>query len=760
MAEKPTYEELAQRVKELEAEKLHAQLEKKSSTKSSQWLAGHIHAKAPLEAATTNIDLGSIINVDEIQSIMDDFFSLTGMVTAILDLNGKVIEATGWQDICTKFHRVNPLTANNCTESDLFLAKNLKAGEFVSYKCKNGLSDVVTPLYIGNIHLGNIFTGQFFYDDDADVQEERFIKQAEKYDFDKISYLDAFRRIPRYSHDTIDNLMNFLVKFATYISRVSFSNLQLEQEIQERKKAESAQKESAAMLRSLIRAIPDLVWLKDPQGIYLFCNSRFESFFGAAEIDIIGKTDYDFLEKDLADFFRKHDKLAMESAKPIKNEEEIVFASDGHNEILETIKTPLYHSDGKLAGVLGIGRDITERRQAEEERETLSAQLQQSQKMEAIGILAGGVAHDFNNMLGVILGHSELAMDKVDPSGQLYEDLNQIHQAAERSADITRQLLSFARKQAVAPKILDLNTTIEGMLKMLQRLIGEDIHLIWLPSSELWLIKIDPSQVDQMLANLCINARTAITGVGTITVETKNTTIDEQYTASHMDAIPGEYVRISVSDTGDGMDKTTLARIFEPFFTTKELGEGTGLGLATVFGVVKQNNGFLNVYSEPGKGSSFNIYLPRDLGSNDQKKSASVLDEIEHGHETILLVEDESAILRMTTMMLQQLGYSVLPSGSPNDAIRRISECGIKIDMVLTDVIMPGMNGQDLVQHLQTIQPDIKHLFMSGYTANVISHHKVLEDGLLFIQKPFSRRELASKVRQALDNAQFSSGRN
>ncbi len=750
MAEKPTYEELAQRVKELENEKLQALLEKEYSTKSSHWLAGQICSQTTQGTPPIDFDLGSIIDVDELQSIMDDFFSLTGMVTAILDLNGKVIEATGWQDICTKFHRINLLTAKNCTESDLFLAKNLKAGEFIDYQCKNGLTDVVTPLYIGAIHLGNIFTGQFFYDDE-DINEERFVKQAEKYDFDKTSYMEAYRKIPRYSRETVNNLMNFLVKLTTYISRVSFSNIQLEQEIHERKKAENAEKESAAMMRSLIRAIPDLVWLKDPQGVYRFCNSRFESFFGATETDIIGKTDYDFVETDLADFFRKHDKLAMENAKPTRNEEEIVFATDGHSEILETIKTPLYNSEGELAGVLGIGRDITERKKAEAEKEALSAQLQQSQKMEAIGILAGGVAHDFNNMLGVIMGHSELAMDKVEPSNPLFEDLNQIYKAAERSADITRQLLAFARKQAVAPRILDLNKTVEGMLKMLRRLIGENIDLTWLPASKLWPVKIDPSQIDQLLANLCINARTAITGVGKITVETKNAPIDELYTASHMDAIPGEYVRISVSDTGYGMDNSTLARIFEPFFTTQDIGEGTGLGLATVFGVVKQNNGFITVYSEPGKGSSFNIYLPRYLGSIGKDRSESVMEELEHGHETILLVEDEPAILRMTMTMLQQLGYTTLTAGSPDDAIKLISEDGINIDMVMTDVIMPGMNGQDLVKHLLSIQPDIKHLFMSGYTANVISRHGVLEDGGFFIQKPFTRRELATKIRHVLD---------
>ena len=739
MAEKPTYEELAQRVKELEAERrLHVRAEKNQSEEIS-------------ETPSSAFDLGSVINVAEVQSIMDDFYALTGMVTAILDLDGTVIEGTGWQDICTKFHRINPETSHNCTESDLYLAKNLKAGEYIDYKCKNGLSDVVTPLYIGNKHLGNIFTGQFFYEDD-DVDEEKFVKQAAKYGFAEKAYIEAFRKVPRYSRETIDHLMSFLVKFTTYISRIGHSNIQLEQEIKERQKAESAQKESAAMLQSLIRAIPDPVWLKDKHGVYLFCNSRFESFFGAKEKDIVGKTDYDFVETDLADFFLKNDKLAMDSAKPCKNEEKVVFASDGHREILETIKTPLYNSDGTIAGVLGIGRDITERKQAEKEKETLSSQLQQAQKMEAIGILAGGVAHDFNNMLGVIIGHAELAMDQVESTNPLFADLSQIRKAAERSADITRQLLTFARKQTVAPKVLDLNETVTGMLKLLRRLIGEDIDLVWLPGPGLWPVKVDPSQVDQILTNLCINARAAIAGVGKITVETDNSIVDEQHAALHMEAGPGDYVKISVKDSGCGMDKHTLLNIFEPFFTTKNIGKGTGLGLATVFGSVKQNNGFIDVYSEPEKGSDFTIYLPRYRGDTDRNRQEGVTENATQGHETILLVEDEPTLLRMTTTMLQRLGYSVLTAGSPEEAIRQIAEGDSDVDMVMTDVVMPGMNGRELVNRLVTLKPGMKCLFMSGYTADVISHQGVLDDGVCFIQKPFSKTTLSAKVRQVLDD--------
>jgi len=369
MIEKPTYEELVQRVKELEQEKLENQLMKDVMARGEKWPAHRTGSKINSEIDLPEDGLEAIINIEEIQSIMDDFYCLTNMVTAILDMKGTVIEATGWQDICTKFHRINPKTAHNCTESDLFLSKNLKPGEYIDYKCKNGLWDVVTPLYVGTRHLGNIFTGQFFYDDDP-IDEDFFIKQAKVYGFEKDAYMDAYRRIPRYNRKTVKHLISFLVKFTTYISRISLLNQQLKREIRERRHFEAALKDSEMRLRTLIRVIPDLVWLKDIHGVYLSCNSRFESFFGAKEEDIIGKTDYDFVDKELADFFRENDKAATDKGRPSKNEEKVTFAADGHSEILETIKTPIYRNDGRIDGILGIGRDITRRKQIEQDLKT------------------------------------------------------------------------------------------------------------------------------------------------------------------------------------------------------------------------------------------------------------------------------------------------------------------------------------------------------------------------------------------------------
>jgi nitrogen-specific signal transduction histidine kinase/CheY-like chemotaxis protein len=389
-------------------------------------------------------------------------------------------------------------------------------------------------------------------------------------------------------------------------------------------------------------------------------------------------------------------------------------------------------------------RNITEHRK-------LEAQLRQAQKMESVGRLAGGVAHDFNNMLGVILGHVEFALEKADENHDLVSDLNEIQKAAKRSADITKQLLAFARKQTISPRKLDLNDTVESMLNMLRRLIGEDINLAWNPGKQLWPVKMDPSQVDQILANLCVNARDAIEGVGKLTIETGMKTFDPAYCADHAGFVPGGFVVLAVSDDGCGMDKKTLNNIFEPFFTTKDVGKGTGLGLATVYGIVKQNNGFINVYSEPDQGTTFRIYLPRCVAADEPSVVVNSEKPVPTGTETILLVEDESAILRMTQMMLERKGYSVLPAATPAEAMDLAKTHADNIHLLMTDVVMPEMNGRDLAKHLTGLFPDIKLLFMSGYTANVIAHQGVLDEKVAFIQKPFSMKDLAEKVREVLD---------
>ncbi len=415
---------------------------------------------------------------------------------------------------------------------------------------------------------------------------------------------------------------------------------------------------------------------------------------------------------------------------------------DGTNIYTDILTAPVEITGHIYTGLFFT--DVTERKELED-------QLSQAQKMESVGRLAGGVAHDFNNMLTVIFGHAEITLEKLNPNDPLCDNLREILKATERSADLTRQLLAFARRQTVEPKVLDLNTTVESMLKMLSRLIGENIDLAWRPGKDIWPVRIDPSQIDQILANLFVNARDAISGPGMVTIETENTIFNEEYCAKHVEFIPGEYVMIAVSDTGSGIDKKIINEIFEPFFTTKEMGKGTGLGLSTVYGIVKQNDGFITVYSEPGEGTTFKIYLHRHAGKAEQERVENTDALVPGNKETILVVEDEPAILALAVTVLENLNYTVLSASTPGEAIRMAAEYEGVIQVLMTDVVMPEMNGNDLARKLLSLYPHLRTLFMSGYTANAIAHRGVLDDGINFIQKPFSTRDIAIKIRKVLD---------
>ena len=443
-------------------------------------------------------------------------------------------------------------------------------------------------------------------------------------------------------------------------------------------------------------------------------------------------------------------KQAIGSHEPFRIECRMM-AKDGSWRWTQTRgKAVAWDADHNAVRLTGANSDLTAYKEAEREKASLEAKLVQAQKMEAIGHLAGGIAHDFNNMLSVVIGSTELAMLDHKPDSPLYGHLTKIHGAAKRSGELVRQLLAFARKQTIQPKILDINATISGMLKMLHRLIGEDIDLVWQPGQKLPPIRIDPSQIDQILANLMVNARDAIAGVGTVTIATEFVAFDAAYCKTHLGYTPGRFIMLAFSDNGCGMDRQTRAKAFDPFFTTKVVGKGTGLGLSTVYGIVKQNDGFINVYSAPGEGTTFRIYLPvvevQKISPNNEKS----LETVTCGSGTILVVEDDPAILELSQSILEQLGYTVLTAGKPEEAIGTVQDYAGTIDLLITDVVMPQMNGRELARRIATIEPGLRCLYMSGYTANVIAQHGVLELGINFLQKPFSLQEIATKVSEVI----------
>jgi two-component system cell cycle sensor histidine kinase/response regulator CckA len=523
--------------------------------------------------------------------------------------------------------------------------------------------------------------------------------------------------------------------------------------IDERKKTESALRESETRLRLIAETITEVFWLVDYEtGRMLYVSPAYERIWGRPRASLLADPHSFFAAIHPEDRERAIAGLAVkDQGEPFDLEYRIV-RPDGEIRWIWDRGFPVREDTGQVTKYIGIAQDVTGRKREESEKARLEAQLRQAQKMESVGRLAGGVAHDFNNMLGVILGYAEIAAAKTDPSDSLHADLTEIHKAAAHSAELTRQLLAFARRQTVAPVRLDLNEKVAGALKLLRRLMGEMVDLVWIPGEELWPVRVDPSQIDMILTNLCVNARDALAENGKVTIQTGKIAVDQGNRAAHRGCDPGEYVLLTVSDNGCGMDEETMLQIFEPFFTTKGVGTGTGLGLSMVYGIVKQNKGFIDVCSEPTRGTTFRIYLPKHTEKNgEHPRAESALVPSVRGHETILLVEDEPAILRMTAMMLTGMGYNVLSASAPGEAIRIAREHGGDIHLLLTDVVMPEMNGRDLAKNLLSLYPRMKRLFTSGYTADVIAHHGVLDEGVQFIQKPFSIEDLAVKLREVLD---------
>jgi two-component system cell cycle sensor histidine kinase/response regulator CckA len=517
----------------------------------------------------------------------------------------------------------------------------------------------------------------------------------------------------------------------------------LKQEIAAREQTRDALRRREEHFRSLIENASDIITILAGDGTIHYESPSVERFLGYKPEELLGK--------NILDYVHPEDLPAVSAifagdAQPTASAFEFRFRHrDESWHMLEAVCKTIV-DEGENGLVLN-SRDISERRQ-------LEAQLLQAQKMEAVGRLAGGVAHDFNNLLTAITGYSELMLRRLPAGDPLRRHAEEIRKSGNRAAALTSQLLAFSRKQVMQPKMLDLNSVISEMEKMLRRLIGEDIELATMLASGLWKVKADPGQLEQVIMNLVVNARDAMREVGRLTIETSNIELDEEDARWHAGITPGRYVMLVVNDTGSGMDQQTRERVFEPFFTTKEVGKGTGLGLSTVYGIVKQSGGYIFVYSEPGKGATFKIYLPaieEQTVVRAQRDTTGHL-QLPHGRETVLLVEDEAVVRNLAASVLREQGYTVLEASNGEEAIELAAQHdGEEIHLLLTDVVMPRMSGREVAERLERARPGMRVMYTSGYTEDAIVHHGVMDDGVAFLPKPFTPNVLARKVREVLD---------
>ncbi len=517
----------------------------------------------------------------------------------------------------------------------------------------------------------------------------------------------------------------------------------------------TARKRAESERERLTRAIEqsrEIIVITDAEGSILYVNPAFTRATGFSREETVGRNPR-ILQSGRHDAAFYRDMWTALLAGRTWEGQIVNKRKDGSLYTEQASISPVRDLAGRIVHFVAVKHDITRELAEQKEKEHLQSQLVQAQKMESIGRLAGGVAHDFNNMLQAILGYTEMALEQAKPDHPLHGDLKEIQKAAQRSALLTRQLQAFARKQVAAPRTLDLNEAVAGMTDMLRRLIGEKIELEWIPGENIGLVRIDPVQIDQIVANLCINARDAIENSGRIAIETGSRTIDRPIRGAHGEIAPGSYVVLTIRDDGNGMPPEVLDHIFEPFFTTKQPGKGTGLGLATVYGIVRQNQGGIQVESAPRAGSTFRVFLPRHAGTADPEPASESPAPGSRGAETILLVEDENTILQAARRVLESLGYRVLATKSAEEALRLAETHKADIRLVVSDVIMPEMNGPEMIRRMLERHPALRHLYMSGYAANLIAEQGVRENGVNFIQKPFTRKSLARMVRLALDRA-------
>lgn len=688
------------------------------------------------------LDFADIIDTQAIQSIMDDFYSLTNIGVGILDLKGQVLVATGWQDICTKFHRVHPEACKHCQESDTVLSNEVEPGAFKIYRCKNNMWDIVTPVFVGANHVGNLFLGQFLFAEEL-PNYDLFRAQARQYGFAEEEYLAALQRVPRWSKEKVHTVMDFYSKFAVLVSALGYSNIKQARLLTERDKLVHSLLNSNERYQALIKTSMEGFWAVDLEGRIMEVNDAYCAMSGYSREALVSMriSDLEFIEspEQVIAHIQNIDAQGWDRFESKHR------CSDGS--IIDVHASTFFVASQGL--IIAFMSNITERNKKDEEHKKMESQLRQAQKMEAIGTLAGGIAHDFNNILGAIMGYTQLAMTEASPGSQLYDFLKEVFNGGHRAKDLIKQILTFSRQSEQSKQPFLIGTVLKEAIKLLRASLPSTIEIRQNIAHQVGPVLGDPTQIHQVLMNLCTNASQAMADKGGVLgIGLEEVTVTSEQ-ASSMGLEAGEYVCLRVSDTGPGIAKGILDRIFEPYFTTKGIGEGTGLGLSTVLGIVESHGGVIKLNPESGAGTTFSIYLPRHF--SDTKPVENNQDPIESGVEKILLIDDEKSLAEMGSRMLKRLGYQVTMRTSSLEALELFRLHPDWFDLVITDQTMPQMTGMGLTKELLKIRPDIPVILCTGFSS-AVTPDTIKAVGIQgILMKPVIMEELAKTIRAILE---------
>ena len=661
--------------------------------------------------------------------------------------DGTVLKHSDWQPLCTEFHRRHPETLQRCAESDAILARSLQPGEpFAIHTCRNGLTDALAPIVVDGEHVANWMVGQFIL---GPPDAEAFREQAIRCGFDDAAYMAALSQVPVVSEPTVRTVLDAMVGFAELLADMGLSAMRHLLDISEREQAQEELGRERNLLRTLVDALPDQVFVKDRESRFLLANQTVLQGLGCGcESEILGKTDLDLMPEADARRHAEEERTVIATGLGFAGREYSCEGERGATEYFLSTKMPLQDASGEVVGLVGINHSITDLRRAEQERRKLEAQVHRAQRLESLGVLAGGIAHDFNNVLAAIIGFAEMARTRAADDSVQAKHLDHVLQASDRAAGLVRQILAFTRQATGETRPTCLAPVVREALQFLRSSMPSTIEIVQHADPTCGPVLADPTQIHQVIVNLCTNAHHAMRERGGVLDVSLERVHMGDHPAELYDGLSaGDYVRLTVSDTGCGMDETVRERIFEPFFTTKDRGEGTGLGLAVTHGIVAAHGGVIRVYSEPGLGSTFHVYLPCCEGESRHDPPAE--QPMAGGSERVLLVDDEQALTVMSSEMLTSLGYDVTLHTESLAALQAFSATPGAFDIVVTDQTMPRLTGLDLAERVRAIRPDVPVLLMTGFSHQVETRGTAdTVNGILM--KPYTCRRLSQAVREAL----------